>query len=78
MIYLIGFVLDAFNVFKVFNFLTFLKNKLGFFEQMELDLADSNGEIKNLQENRNSYLSSILKEREKYILLKIESKLLFF
>jgi hypothetical protein len=62
-----------FYILKVFNFLNFLKSKLGLYEQSELDLADTNGEIKNLQENRNSYLNSILKEREKYILLKIES-----
>jgi len=41
----------------------------------DLDLADLTGDVKCLQENRDKYASSLLKEKEKYILLKIESEI---
>jgi hypothetical protein len=42
-----------------------------------LDLADFSGEVKNLQENYKNYANVFLKEREKYILVKVESKNIF-
>lgn len=40
----------------------------------DLELCDIYGEVKNLQENRDKYANIILKEKEKYILLIIDSK----
>ena len=41
-------------------------------EDLEFELADLNGEIKNLQDHQEIYANTILKEKEKYVLLKIE------
>jgi hypothetical protein len=45
---------------------------------LEFELADLNGEIKNLQDNQENYANTILKDKEKYILLKIERKFIKF
>ena len=44
----------------------------------DLELCDITGEVKNLQENRDKYANAILKEKERYILLIIDSKLAIF
>jgi len=58
---------------RIINLLRYLKNfpnTSGY----DLDLADLTGDVKCLQDNRDKYASSLLKEKEKYVLLKIDSK----
>ncbi|XP_069080541.1 uncharacterized protein CXorf65 homolog isoform X2 [Pleurodeles waltl] len=43
--------------------------------EVEIELADENGQIKNLLENRHCYASEILSERETCILLAVSPKL---
>ena len=45
---------------------------------IDLDLSDLNGEVKNLQDNRDKYAHTVLKEKEKYVLLKIDSKQIYY
>ena len=58
---------------KIINLLRYLKNFPNA-KHIDLDLSDVNGDVKNLQENRDKYADSLLKEKEKYILLRIESE----
>ncbi|CAF0876731.1 unnamed protein product [Brachionus calyciflorus] len=41
---------------------------------LDLDVCDLNGEVKNLNENKLNYGSNLLREKEKYILIKIDHK----
>lgn len=57
---------------KVINFLRYLKNFPNT-SDTDLDLCDITGDIKYLQDNRDKYASALLKEKERYVLLKIDS-----
>lgn len=39
---------------------------------VELDLADLNGDVKNLSENKDQFVLNMVKERETYILVKVD------
>jgi hypothetical protein len=63
---------------KVINLFRHIKKVANIEDNFELELADLNGEIKNLNENFKINANAILKERETYVLLRIESRRIFF
>jgi hypothetical protein len=58
--------------------LNYIRKKCEFKEDLELDLCDMNGDVKHLNENQEIYANTILKDREEFVLVKLESKLFFF
>ena len=63
---------------KVINLFRHIKKVTNIEDNFEIELADLNGEIKNLNENCKVNANTILKERETYVLLRIESRRIFF
>lgn len=63
---------------KVLHLLNYIKKVTKLSEtdsQIDIDLADLTGEVKNLHENKFNYGTSFLAAKEKYILVKIERNL---
>jgi hypothetical protein len=52
----------------------YIKSFCNIDDEIEIDLCDLTGEMKHLQENLNMFANSILKEKEKYILVRVERK----
>ena len=62
---------------KVVNLLLYIK-KISKTDENDLELCDLSGEVKHLQENRDLYAHNVLKEKEKYVLLKFERKCIIY
>ncbi len=54
--------------------LSFLRRKCQFKEELELDVCDMYGDVKHLNENLDVYAHSILKNKDEFILIKLESE----
>ncbi len=61
---------------RIINLLRYIK-RIANTDENELELCDITGEVKFLQANIYAYTNTLLKEKERYILLKTESKYLF-
>ena len=59
---------------RVINVLRYVQRQGNVDPRIELDIADVHGEVKHLHENKDAYAYNFVREREKYILLKIERK----
>ena len=53
--------------------LNYIRKKCEYKGDFELDLCDLNGDVKHLNENLETYANTILKDREEFILIKLES-----
>lgn len=62
---------------RIINLLRYIK-KIANTDENELELCDITGDVKFLQANIYAYTNTLLKEKERYILLKTESKYLIF
>lgn len=52
----------------------YIKKIVSLDENTEIELSDLTGEIKHLQDSKFAYASNLLKEKETYVLLKVERK----
>ena len=58
------------------NLLKYITKITDLDENIEIELSDLSGEVKHLQDCKFAYATNILKEKETYVLLKVESKIL--
>lgn len=69
-----AFVNSNCKVLHLLNYIKKLANLNETEKQVDIDLADLSGEVKNLHENKFNYGSNFLAAKEKYILVKIERR----
>ncbi len=64
---------------QIHHLLNYIRKKCEFKEDLELDLCDMNDRhyVKHLNENQEIYANTILKDREEFVLVKLESKYAF-
>lgn len=63
---------------KVVNLFQHIKFKSKLEDEHDYELSDLNGDIKSLNDNKDHYAFQFLKEKEKYILVKIDRNIIIF
>ncbi|ELT88081.1 hypothetical protein CAPTEDRAFT_225577 [Capitella teleta] len=64
---------DIFNPFcSCVALLATIKEKCNYADEIDIDLSDENGNVKNLREAPQRYANEMLSERERFVLIKVD------